>query len=87
MHVLFFTSNKKAVQTGYHNYIYIILLISECFRFCAKALSENKTTQSKTTAIQSLRLIHFQIAQITILKELRLYKPYLYNSPECILKY
>jgi len=33
MHVLFFISNKKAVQTINHNYIYISLLLAALIQF------------------------------------------------------
>jgi hypothetical protein len=47
MHVLFFTSNKKTVQTVKHSNIYISLLLAACFGFCAKLTSGNKNTQTR----------------------------------------
>jgi len=46
-----------------------------------------KDTYCKTITLQPLRLIVFEIAEITTLQKLQVYKPKQYNSPEYILKY
>jgi len=44
MRALFLITNKEAVQTHNHNYIYISLLFAACFSCCAKPLSGSKNT-------------------------------------------
>ena len=83
MHVLFFVSSKKAVQTVSHNYIisaYCLLHVLAFVQSHCQAIKLHK-------AIQPLRQVFFQIAQITTLQKLQQSRMYIeiLNYSKCTI--